>query len=181
MTESIKFESFKKKLQGICEEHNLVFRFRKESYPIHLIIKTSGDVNAQMTMLEEAETEGFRSPDARLIFAIKDGELSHQITGGKFEIDEALFRKLQNLFKKMHSLWLQFFQREIVTSNALSKAKLPHIESETDEAEKAFEESEKVSTADKSGGGLNSPNSDPKATEGSIGSTGTKGKKNAKD
>ena len=119
MNESGKFGVYKKKLQGICDENNLVYKFHTDSYPIMLTVQTTGDIDGQMSMLEQAEEDGYRSPDARLKFAYKDGELVYRISE-TFTINDALFNKLKNLFKNMHTLWLQFFHREITEKNLLS-------------------------------------------------------------
>ena len=39
MSEIDKYEAQKKKLDGLCEEHDLTYRFRHDSYPITLTIK----------------------------------------------------------------------------------------------------------------------------------------------
>jgi len=141
MTESGKFEIYKKKLQGICDEHNLVYRFKKDAYPIMLIIQTAGGVEEQMSMLEEAEEDGYRSPDAQLRFSYKDGDLVYRISE-TFTIGDALFNKIKNLFKNMHFLWLQFYHREITVNNILSANDMPFIEDDGDDyiADEAFDD-----------------------------------------
>ena len=37
MSEISAYEAQVKKMQGLCEEHNLVYRFHKERYPLSLI------------------------------------------------------------------------------------------------------------------------------------------------
>lgn len=39
MSEISMYEAQKKKLQGLCDEHDLTYRFIKDAYPIQLIIK----------------------------------------------------------------------------------------------------------------------------------------------
>ncbi len=34
MSEISKYEAYKRKLQGLCDEHDLVFRLRKDKYPL---------------------------------------------------------------------------------------------------------------------------------------------------
>lgn len=131
MNESGKFEVYKKKLQGLCDEHNLVYRFRKEKYPITLTFQTTGDISGQMSMLEAAEEDGYRSPDATLMFAYKDGELVYRIAE-TFTISDALFSKLKNLFKNMHYTWLQFFFRDVVERQTLTPEQMPTIEDDDD-------------------------------------------------
>ena len=127
MNESGKFEVYKKKLQGLCDEHSLVYRFRKDRYPITLTFQTTGDISGQMSMLEAAEEDGYRSPDATLVFAFKDGELVYRISE-TFTISDALFSKLKNLFKNMHSVWLQYFFRDVIEHKTLSQEQMPTID-----------------------------------------------------
>ena len=41
MSEISMYEAQKKKLQGLCDEHDLVFRFIKDRYPITCLLYTS--------------------------------------------------------------------------------------------------------------------------------------------
>lgn len=132
MNEIGKFEVQKKKLQGLCDEHNLVYKFCKDKYPITLTIKTTGGLDGQMTMLENAEEEGYRSPDARLVFLYKDGAVDFHFSE-KFTISDALFSKLKNLFKNMHALWLQYFFRDLVERGALTERQMPQIDDDDDD------------------------------------------------
>jgi len=131
LTEQGRFEIYKKKLQGICDEHNLVYTFIKDKYPMALIIKTTGEISGQLSMLEQAEEDGYRNPDARLIFSYKDGDLVYRISEA-FTIGDALFNKLKNLFKNMHALWLQYFHREIIQNDMLTGEQLPAIDDDDD-------------------------------------------------
>lgn len=127
MTELAKYESYYKKLQGICDENNLVFAFRKDVYPIRLTIKPAGGMDAQLSMLEMAEDKGYTSPDAFLSFYIKDGELAWK-TSRTFTIGDALFAKLKNLYKNLHYYWLQYFFRDLVESDRLDPRLMPAVE-----------------------------------------------------
>lgn len=51
MSEISMYEAQKKKLQGLCDEHDLVFRFIKDRYPITLTIKPVQGMDAQLSML----------------------------------------------------------------------------------------------------------------------------------
>ena len=62
MSEISMYEAQKKKLQGLCDEHDLVFRFIKDRYPITLTIKPVQGMDAQISMLENVEEVGYRSP-----------------------------------------------------------------------------------------------------------------------
>lgn len=54
MSEISNYEAQKKKLQGLCDEHNFTFRFFKDRYPITLVITPINDVATQMDMLGNA-------------------------------------------------------------------------------------------------------------------------------
>lgn len=127
MSEMAKFEARKKSLQGICDENNLVFRFRNDAYPITLTIMPTGGVGAQMSLLENVEERGYMSPDAKIVFYYEDGVLTYK-TSETFTVNDALFSKIKNLYKNMHFLWLQFFNREIIERGMLKE--LPRIEQE---------------------------------------------------
>lgn len=129
MSEITKYEAYKKKLEGVCDENNLVFRFRYDGYPITLTIRPIGGMENQMSMLESADNASYISPDAAITFVFKDGDLTYKMSE-TFTISDALFAKVRNLFKNMHSLWLQFFFRDVLEKNLLSSANLPKIEGE---------------------------------------------------
>lgn len=59
MSEISMYEAQKKKLQGLCDEHDLVFRFIKDRYPITLTIKPVQGMDAQISMLENVEEVGY--------------------------------------------------------------------------------------------------------------------------
>ena len=86
MSEISMYEAQKKKLQGLCDEHDLVYRFIKDRYPITLTIKPVQGVEAQMSMLEDVEEVGYRSPDASMTWIFEDGVLETKVTGGTFTI-----------------------------------------------------------------------------------------------
>ena len=132
MNEVAKFEVQKKKLEGICDENNLVYSFKKDRYPITLTVKTTDGLDGQMTMLENAEEDGYRSADARLTFAYEDGDIDIRFSE-TFTISEALLNKLKIIFKKMHSFWLQYFFRDIMERGTLSAQNMPVIDDDGDD------------------------------------------------
>lgn len=79
MNEISKFESYKKKLQGICDEHDLVFRLRTDKYPFTLTIKPAAGLDQQMSMLENVEEQGYTSPDAYATLIIKGKKTLEQV------------------------------------------------------------------------------------------------------
>lgn len=131
VTEAGKFEVYRKNLQGLCDEHDLVYALKKDSYPITLTIKNAGGIDAQMSMLESAEEEGYRSPNAKIVFFFKDGNLEYK-TSDTFSIWDALFNKIKNLYKNMHGMWTQFFHRDLIERGMLSKTLMPAIAEEDD-------------------------------------------------
>lgn len=133
MSEISKYESYQKKLQGICDENNLVYRFRHDTYPITLTIRPVSGVEEQLSLLEAAEDNGYTSPDASIVFAYKDGVLIYKISE-TFTIGDALFAKIKNLFKNLHYCWLQYFFRDIIERGVLAADSMPEIsEDDTDD------------------------------------------------
>lgn len=126
--EASKFAAQRTKLKNICEAHDLTYTFIKNSYPIKLIIRPIKGVGEQMSMLETASEDSYISPDAYLLFTMKDGVLVYRMSK-TFTIEDALFGKIKNIFKNMHYLWLQFFFRDLVEGGKLTALgyKMPDI------------------------------------------------------
>lgn len=127
MSEITLYEAQKKKLQGLCEEHDLTFRFRKDSYPITLSISPLQGMDAQMSMLEDVETVGYRSPDASMTWIFEDGNLTTKVSGGTFTISKVLRTKIESVLLKMISYWQQYFFRDVIEKDALRKGMMPVI------------------------------------------------------
>ena len=109
-----KYAIQKEKLNGICEENNLTYSIQNQKFPFLLVIKPLSGMDSQQTMIEGMENTGdtgYINPDASLVFAYKDGDLTYKISE-TWTISENLFSKLKNIFKKMHFLWLQYFFRD---------------------------------------------------------------------
>ena len=135
MAEIALYEAQKKKMEGLCDEHGLTFRFRKDCYPIVFTIKPVTTVDAQMTMLENVEEEGFISPEASMTWIFVDGALQTKVTGGTFTISKTLRTKIENILMKMITYWMQFFFRDVMERKVLSEGQMPVIsEAEDDEA-----------------------------------------------
>ena len=141
MSEISKYDAQKKKLDGLCEEHDLTFRLRHDRYPITLTIKPLTGMDQQMDMLADAENKDYISQDASMVIYRKDGELATKITG-TFTISESLRNKFKNIYVKISDFWLQYFFRDIMEKNLLSKSKIPVIDE--DEAEDDDEEEEEL-------------------------------------
>lgn len=139
MSEISKYDAQKKKLDGLCEEHDLTFRLRHDRYPITLTIKPLTGMDQQMDMLADAENKDYISQDASMVIYRKDGELATKITG-TFTISEALRNKFKNIYVKISDFWLQYFFRDIMEKDLIAKSKIPVIDE--DEAEDDEEEEE---------------------------------------
>jgi hypothetical protein len=113
MNEIGKYGVLKEKLQGICDENNLTFSIQNKKYPFYMTVKPCGGMDAQMSMLENEDTgdTGYISPEAIIVFAYKDGELTYKMSE-TINISDALFNKIKNLFKKLHACWMQYYFRD---------------------------------------------------------------------
>ena len=113
MNELNQYGVYKEKLQGICDENNLTFSIQKNKYPFFMTVKPCSGMDAQMTMLEAEDTgdTGYISPEAIIVFAYKDGELTYKMSE-TINISDALFNKIKNLFKKLHTCWMQYYFRD---------------------------------------------------------------------
>ncbi len=137
MSEISKYEAYKKKLQGLCDEHNMVFRLRKDKYPFTLTIRPAGGLDGQLTLLEREDENNFTSPDASITFAMKDGVLTYRYSK-TFTINDALFGRFKNLFKNLYATWTAFFFQDVMERDLLRGRAMPQIdEGEADPMEDA--------------------------------------------
>lgn len=130
MSEISSYEAQVKKMQGLCEEHNLVYRFKKDRYPMTFTIKLSHAMDAQMSMLENAEDEGYISPKASMTWIFNDGVLETKVHGGTFTISKTVRTKIENILIKMITFWQQYFFRSVVEGQLLPERKMPVINDE---------------------------------------------------
>lgn len=110
-----KYTEIKEKLTKICAQNGLTFTVQNKGYPFLLIVKPIGGIDAQQTMIEgmdDATGTGYISPDASLVFAYRDGNLTYKISE-TFTISEELFNKIKGMFKKLHEMWMQYFYRDV--------------------------------------------------------------------
>ncbi len=143
MSEITLYEAQKKKMEGLCDEHKLVYRFRKDKYPITFTISPMGGMEAQLTMLENVEDVGYRSPEAKMTWIFEDGTLTTKVSGGTFTISKALRTKIEAILLKMISFWQQYFFRDVIEKGSLRRGFMPVIdeaEAEDDEADASEEE-----------------------------------------
>lgn len=135
MSEITLYEAQVKKMQGICDEHNLTYRFLKDRYPIIFIIRPIQGMDAQLSMLESVEDEGYISPEAEMMWIFKDGNLETRVTGGTFTIAKTLRTKIESILMKMITYWQQYFFKDVLEKHSLAAGMMPVIsESEAEDA-----------------------------------------------
>ena len=127
MSEITLYEAQVKKLQGLCDEHELIYRIRKNCYPISLSIYPMQGMDAQLSMLESAEETGYCSPDSSMTWIFADGNLTTKVSGGTFSISKALRTKIESVFLKMISYWQQYFFRDVIEKDSLRRGMMPVI------------------------------------------------------
>lgn len=143
MSEISRYEAQVKRLQGLCEEHDLVYRFDKYRYPMAFVVRPTQGAAEQLSMLAEAEDEGYISPDAYMEWVFADNELKQTVDGGAFTISVTLRTKLETVMKKMIAFWLQFFFRDIIEKDSLRRGMMPVIdEGECSEADEEYDDCE---------------------------------------
>lgn len=136
MNEISKYEEQKKKMQGLCDEHGLIYKLTKNRYPVVFTIRPAKDMDSQMDMLENAEEVGYRSPDAAMIWTYPgqgDDVFDTRVTGGTFTIGKNLRTKIEGVLLKMISFWQQYFFRDVMEKGLLKSGMEPVIDE--DEAE----------------------------------------------
>lgn len=118
MNEAAAYEGYKKKLEGICDENDLIYQLSVKGYPITLTIKPVQGMEEQMTLLAIADEKPFNNPDATIMFIMEDGVLTYKMSE-RFTIGDALFGKIKNLFKKLHFCYLMMFHRDVTEKGLL--------------------------------------------------------------
>lgn len=140
MSEISKYEAYKKKLQGLCDEHNMVFRLRKDKYPFSMTIRPAGGLDNQMSKLEREDKDNFTSLDASITFTMRDGALFYRLSK-TFTIDEALFGRFKALFKNLYATWTGYFFQDVTERDLLRGRAAPVIdETESDDEDEEFSE-----------------------------------------
>lgn len=115
-----------KKLQGLCDEHDLVFKLEKETYPIRLTISQVQKQYEQGTLMPDMKKEEDKSdPNAKMVMVFKDGHICTKFEDGTFVITDVLQTKIKNIFVKIVAYWQQFFFRDVITRNSLKKNFMP--------------------------------------------------------
>ena len=114
MNEIGKYNVLKEKLQGIWDENDLTFAIHNQKYPFFMTVKALSGMDSQMSMLEDAGENGdtgYISPDAVIVLAYKDGDLTYKMSE-TINISDSLFNKIKNLFKKMYSCYMAYYFRD---------------------------------------------------------------------
>lgn len=140
MSEITLYEAQKKKMGGLCDEHSLTYRFLKDTYPITFTVSPIQGMDAQLSMLENVEEEGYISPEARMTWIFKDGSLETKVTGGTFTISKTLRTKIESILMKMINYWQQYFFKDVMEKRSLREGMMPIISE--DEANDDYDEPE---------------------------------------
>ena len=141
MNEAGKLEVYKKKLDGVCEANDLQFKLFLDKYPIYMEISPVAGLDDQMVMLEAADDKPFNSPDAKLVFTMRDGDLTYKMSQ-RLVIGKTLMNKLTNLFENIHRCYVQMFHRDVIEHELLSAPYIPSIPTTNERETEPLEEYE---------------------------------------
>lgn len=112
MNEFEKHSAYRDKLEDLCMESKLTYSMQLNRYPCTLTIKPIGGMDAQISMLED-DAANYISPDASIVLAYIDGDLSIRVSE-TFTIGDPLLQKIKNLFKNLYTTWTQYFFRDVM-------------------------------------------------------------------
>lgn len=101
------------KLMDLCGENGLTCNINCTNYPCSLTIRPMAGMDAQISMLEAAEDEGYISPDASITMRYIDGEIRIE-TRETFAIADALLSKIKRTFANLYSAYTQYFFRDVM-------------------------------------------------------------------
>lgn len=144
MSEISMYEAQKKKMEGLCEEHDLTYRFQKDTYPPTFTISPIQGMDAQLSMLENVEEAGYISPEAKMTWIFKDGSLETKVTGGTFTITKTLRTKIESVLMKMLTYWMQYFFRDVMEKRSLKDGMMPVINEDEVEDDEYEEDAEGI-------------------------------------
>lgn len=134
MSEKEKFDGQKQKLENLCDEHNLTYSLRLDTYPVSMTLRPVQGMFDQLSMLEAAEDGEHISMDAYMTFYSAEGDYTVK-SFGTFTMTEALSRKFMNIFKKIDVFWKHFYFRETVETHAIKRGLMPVIDEEEEKPE----------------------------------------------
>ncbi len=132
MSEKSMYEAQKKKLQGLCDEHDLIFKFDRNKYPIILTIKPVTGCGEQMSMLEDNE-DRYCAPESSMTWIYEDGAIRTKVTGGTFTIAETVRNKIKNIFMKLCQFGTAYFFRYCMETHLVKDEDLPNIDEDSPE------------------------------------------------
>ena len=93
-------------------------------------IKPSCTMDAQISMLESVEDEGYISPAASMTWIFNDGVLETKVRGGTFTISKTTRTKIENILIKMITFWQQYFFRSVIENQLIPERRMPVIDDE---------------------------------------------------
>ena len=126
--EAIMYDGQKKKLEGLCEEHDLVYTLEKDTYPIVLTVSMAKKQYEQGKLIDDGEkSEPTCDPNAKVVWIFRDGKLAMKVEGGTFTIGKELRTKIENIMLKMVNYWQQFFFRSVIEKKGLKKNAFPEM------------------------------------------------------
>ena len=126
--EAIMYDGQKKKLEGLCEEHDLVYTLEKDTYPIVLTVSMAKKQYEQGKLIDDGEkSEPTCDPNAKVVWIFRDGKLAMKVEGGTFTIGKELRTKIENILLKMVNYWQQFFFRSVIEKKGLNKNAFPEM------------------------------------------------------
>lgn len=140
-TEADKYEGFRQKLENTCEENGLLYQFSTAGYPITLTIRPQQGLDAQLSFLQNADRKAVNNTDSTIQFFMNDGELTIK-TYERFTITWVLLNKIKNLFIKMHSAYVQMFNRDVTQNNLLRSPYAPASATDNEKFTEPLEEYE---------------------------------------
>lgn len=141
--EAIMYDGQKKKLEGLCEEHDLVYTLEKDTYPIVLTVSMAKKQYEQGKLIDDGEkSEPTCDPNAKVVWIFRDGKLAMKVEGGTFTIDKALRAKIEGIFLKIVNFWQQYFFRDALEKNMLKKGKFPEEPESSETVQAADEDTE---------------------------------------
>lgn len=168
-----KYTEIKEKLSKACAENGLTYSIKNKGYPFLLTIKPMGGMDAQQAMIEvmeDAGGTGYISPEASLVFAYRDGNLTYKFTE-TFTIPDKLLNKIKGLFQKLHDMWMQHFYRDVYEHNPGLAPECrcgcqaePSAPVDSEDGEDAF--ADFMDTAEPAEGDLEDEDESPEDTEG---------------
>lgn len=109
------FSALQHKLDDFLAERHLTGFLQTEQYPITYTIRSDRDLDAQLSMIEEA--------DSGIFGFVFRGEDPEQITSGRTCIPTPDLNKIKNLVKKLHYAFLQIYYLDTEKKVQLAEAR----------------------------------------------------------